>query len=161
MQYPNKDIAQLCWSNLRGAESGKQAAKAGHRRAELAERARRLQAAREQEQAATRERLLQQQFAAGCDPLRAEQSKRFLHTVVQGRRAQVRSPSFCFGRLRQKQTENMGIKLLHSPQYWSRVLLLWVLGSGHVVTHGAHAGREAADAEGCREQARACLCWSN
>ena len=66
-----------------------QAAKAGQRRAELAERARRLQAAREQEQAATRERLLQQQFAAGCDPLRAEQSKRFLHTVVQGRQAQV------------------------------------------------------------------------
>ncbi|BDA46337.1 probable cilia- and flagella-associated protein 53 [Coccomyxa sp. Obi] len=66
-----------------------QAAKAGQRRAELAERAQRLQAAREQEQAATRERLLQQQFAAGCDPLRTEQSKRFLHTVVQGRRAQA------------------------------------------------------------------------
>lgn len=66
-----------------------QATRPDERRAELAERAKRLQEAREQEQAVTRERLLQQQFAAGCDPLRTEQSKRFLHTVVQGRQAQV------------------------------------------------------------------------
>lgn len=59
------------------------------RRAEIANRARKLGAAREAERQALAASLLEQQFREGCDLLRQVESEHKVHRVLDQRKSQV------------------------------------------------------------------------